>query len=59
MLRTFNCGLGMIAVVDPERCDEVMAILAREGEMVVRLGELTTHRAGERVTYRGALALDP
>lgn len=32
MLRTFNCGIGMIAVVKPEKVEEVVAVLAAEGE---------------------------
>jgi phosphoribosylformylglycinamidine cyclo-ligase len=57
MLRTFNCGLGMVAIVEPKRCEEVAAVLAREGETVVRLGQVTAHADGERVAYRGVLAL--
>ena len=32
MLRTFNCGIGMIAVVEPRAADTVAAVLKREGE---------------------------
>jgi phosphoribosylformylglycinamidine cyclo-ligase len=35
MLRTFNCGVGMVAVVEAARADAVMAVLAREGETAV------------------------
>jgi phosphoribosylformylglycinamidine cyclo-ligase len=58
MLRTFNCGIGMIAVVEPRKADAVAKILKREGERVVRLGELV--RLGKnkpRVSYTGHLAL--
>src|SRR5262249_61338092 len=37
MLRTFNCGIGMIAVVEPAKADAVVAALTRAGETVVRL----------------------
>ena len=58
MLRTFNCGIGMIAVVEARRADKVAAILAREGESVVRLGELVAATKGKpRVTYTGRLDL--
>ncbi|MBN8920144.1 MAG: phosphoribosylformylglycinamidine cyclo-ligase, partial [Rhizobiales bacterium] len=58
MLRTFNCGVGMIAVVAPDTADAVAAILSRHGETVVRLGTLTATPAdGTRVVYDGALAL--
>jgi phosphoribosylformylglycinamidine cyclo-ligase len=55
MLRTFNCGVGMIAVVRPDAADAVAAVLTREGETVVRLGEL---ESGSGVRYSGRLALE-
>jgi phosphoribosylformylglycinamidine cyclo-ligase len=58
MLRTFNCGIGMVAVVAPRAADKVAAILKREGERVVRLGELVTASKGKpRVIYTGRLGL--
>ncbi|GGA92488.1 phosphoribosylformylglycinamidine cyclo-ligase [Brucella endophytica] len=56
MLRTFNCGVGMIAVVAPEQAAEVAATLAAEGETVVTLGKMIP-RDGIGVVYRGTLAL--
>lgn len=56
MLRTFNCGVGMIVVVAPEAADAVTAALAAEGETVMRLGTLVP-RDGEGVVFSGALAL--
>jgi phosphoribosylformylglycinamidine cyclo-ligase len=56
MLRTFNCGIGMIAVVEPRAADQVTAILKSEGERVVRLGELIAAAKGKpRVAYTGRL----
>ena len=46
MARTFNCGLGMIAVVAPEAVETVMATLHAQGETVWRIGELIAE-AGE------------
>jgi phosphoribosylformylglycinamidine cyclo-ligase len=58
MLRTFNCGIGMIAVVEPRKADAVMKVLKREGETVLRLGEVVTAAKGKpRVTYTGKLNL--
>jgi len=58
MLRTFNCGIGMIAVVDRAKADAVAAILRRESETVVTLGELVAiAEGGAQVEYRGALSL--
>jgi phosphoribosylformylglycinamidine cyclo-ligase len=58
MLRTFNCGIGMVAVVEPRVADKAAAVLEREGETVVRLGELVPAAKGKpRVTYTGRLDL--
>ena len=58
MLRTFNCGIGMIAVVAPRKADAVAAVLKREGERVVRLGQVLRARKGQpRVSYTGQLRL--
>ncbi len=52
MLKTFNCGIGMILSVSADRADELMAILQGEGETVSRLGTVT---AGEGMRYSGNL----
>ncbi|MGU3574872.1 phosphoribosylformylglycinamidine cyclo-ligase [Brucellaceae bacterium C25G] len=56
MLRTFNCGIGMIVVVTPDKADEVAAILEQQGEKVAKLGHMVK-REGEGVVYQGKLAL--
>ncbi len=56
MLRTFNCGIGMIAVVTPDKADEVIAALEAEGEKVVTLGRMI-ERQKDGVVYKGKLAL--
>ena len=40
MARTFNCGIGMLAVVAPERAADVSAVLQDAGERVWRVGRL-------------------
>ncbi len=45
MYRTFNCGIGMIVIVAPERSAEAVALLERQGERALLLGEV---RRGER-----------
>ena len=57
MLRTFNCGIGMAAVVAPADAGRTIAALQAAGETVVRFGEAFAHGTGPRVTTRGALAL--
>ena len=58
MLRTFNCGIGMIAVVDQAKADAAATILRREGETVVTLGDLVAvAEGGAQVAYRGTLSL--
>jgi phosphoribosylformylglycinamidine cyclo-ligase len=57
MLRTFNCGIGMVAVVDSDRADAAIERLTAHGEKVVRLGEVVTSAGGARVDYRGQLDL--
>ena len=53
MLKTFNCGIGMIAVVAAGRAEALQAILEEHGETVHRIGSVT---AGEGVRYAGTLA---
>jgi len=56
MLRTFNCGVGMVAIVEAAKADAVTGVLRREGEHVVRLGEVTDARSNApRVGYDGHL----
>jgi phosphoribosylformylglycinamidine cyclo-ligase len=56
MLRTFNCGVGMIVVVAAKDEKSVRATLSRAGEKVVRLGEIRKRRGKElQVAYSGTL----
>jgi phosphoribosylformylglycinamidine cyclo-ligase len=58
MLRTFNCGIGMVAVVEPRKANAVAAVLKREGETVVTLGEIVPAAKGKpRVSYIGHLRM--
>ncbi len=53
MLKTFNCGIGMILVVKPDHVTDIVTLLEAEGETVSKLGTVTK---GEGVRYSGALA---
>ena len=56
MLRTFNCGIGMIVVVGAQDSKATMATLKRAGEKVVQLGHIRKRRAREsQVAYIGSL----
>jgi phosphoribosylformylglycinamidine cyclo-ligase len=57
MLRTFNCGTGMIAVCAKADTDKVIAAFKDAGESAVAIGEVTRAGTGERVTYNGQLDL--
>ncbi len=52
MLKTFNCGQGMILSVAADRVDAIVEILEGEGETVTRLGTVTE---GAGIRYTGAL----
>jgi phosphoribosylaminoimidazole (AIR) synthetase len=56
MMRTFNCGIGMVTVVASGQAAQVAAVLQEAGETVTPIGRIVPRRdAG--VHYRGRLAL--
>lgn len=46
MRRTFNCGVGMVVVVDAADADAAIAALAESGEIAWRLGEIRDGAGG-------------
>ena len=56
MLRTFNCGVGMLVAVAPEDAEKLVASLTASGEIAAVVGQLAP-RNGEPVTFKGKLAL--
>ncbi len=57
MLRTFNCGIGMIAVIEPRAVDAACECFAANGETAVWLGEIVGEKGDPAVVYRGHLDL--
>ena len=53
LLKTFNCGIGLILVVEAGREAALSALLAEAGETVIPLGAVTE---GQGVSYQGTLA---
>jgi len=45
MHRTFNCGIGMVAVVDADRAERVVAALGEQGERAWIVGEVIEDEA--------------
>jgi phosphoribosylformylglycinamidine cyclo-ligase len=56
MLRTFNCGVGMICVIGPGEADRLVEHLTAQGETAAIIGSIT-ERTGEPVTFEGKLGL--
>src|SRR6478735_6456663 len=56
MLRTFNCGIGMIVIAARDAADEVASALSHGGETPIRIGEVHDAGGGPRVVTRGHLA---
>jgi phosphoribosylformylglycinamidine cyclo-ligase len=57
MLRTFNCGVGMVAVLDRNLAQVAIDQFTSNGETVVRLGEVVAGDGGPAVKFRGHLDL--
>lgn len=55
MLRTFNCGIGLVLVVAPDRAADIAAGLAAAGETVHALGRLGPRDGGPGVRTAGSL----
>ncbi|MBB4264871.1 phosphoribosylformylglycinamidine cyclo-ligase [Roseospira visakhapatnamensis] len=53
MARTFNCGVGMVAAVDPDRADETVALLIQHGVETRPIGRVTARDGGPAVILDG------
>ena len=56
MMRTFNCGIGMVIVVAGGQAAQVAAVLQEAGETVTPIGRIVPRR-DEGVIYRGTIGL--
>lgn len=57
MLRTFNCGIGLIAVVAADDANSVVGAFRNSGETVSAIGQVTPGEGEPQVRYHGALRL--
>ena len=57
LLRTFNCGIGMIAIVKADAVAAVTDILTDAGESVTVLGQVIPAQSEHRVVYNSHLDL--
>ncbi len=59
LLRTFNCGVGMVVLVGEAQADAVLAGFGTAGETAFRLGVLEPRDGAEAVRFTGTLDLAP
>jgi phosphoribosylformylglycinamidine cyclo-ligase len=57
MMRTFNCGIGLIVVVDKNHAAKVESAFVKAGEKVIRIGEITKTDFVVHVEYTDHLDL--
>jgi phosphoribosylformylglycinamidine cyclo-ligase len=58
MLRTFNCGIGMIVIAAPKDAAAVAKAFDKAGDKAVTIGEVIRAPGEPRVVYDGKLDLD-
>ncbi|MES2294478.1 MAG: phosphoribosylformylglycinamidine cyclo-ligase [Pseudomonadota bacterium] len=57
MLRTFNCGIGLVAVVSEKFSGHVIEAFQQSGDKAMRLGHVVAGAGEAKVVYRGTLKL--
>jgi len=57
MLRTFNSGIGLVAIAAHDKADAVIAAFMQAGETAMRIGTLIAGEGEPKVRTLGALKL--
>jgi phosphoribosylformylglycinamidine cyclo-ligase len=57
MLRTFNCGIGLVAVVDAKNAGHVIDAFQESGDRAIRIGALIAGDGEPKVRYRESMKL--
>ena len=57
MLRTFNCGIGLIVIAEAKRAEIVAGALNAAGEKAIRLGEVVAGEGEPKVNFMDKLQL--
>ncbi len=55
MLRTFNCGIGMIVIAQPAAHDDILQLLAEQGETGIVIGRVEERGGAAPVRFSGRL----
>ena len=56
MLKTFNCGIGMVIICATEDSEATLSALSAGGEEAILLGEIISSAGAPEVAYKGVLA---
>ncbi|RCL04021.1 MAG: phosphoribosylformylglycinamidine cyclo-ligase [Candidatus Tokpelaia sp. JSC189] len=56
LLRTFNCGIGMVLIISHNKASMIKEYLKKNGEQVIYIGSIVK-RSNEGVIYKGQLNL--
>ncbi|GAT75561.1 phosphoribosylaminoimidazole synthetase [Ehrlichia ruminantium] len=52
LLKTFNCGIGMVVIVPQEHEDQILSMLEITGEIVYKIGKVTDNITGDQILFQ-------